>query len=302
MSDDRTAYEEFCEALADPPPPGGRREDDNYPTPAWAIRAILAEVLWDAMDPRRRTEWSPSLSNYWSAQSFRAGPILRVLDPCCGNDGFASELARLFGGTQHGLSVAAVDVRPDAVEATQAALDWCLRPPEGYAKRRSSVAIAGDFLEVSLLELDCDPSYDLVITNPPYTSPGHGAEVVRAIVERSLDMVRPGGSVVMLVRTSWLGDGEDRYGRATWLRSSPPDVFALDRRPCFVRSVEGRASTDRATYAAVRWIKGRGPDAQAIHRTLITDQTYTRAVLAAMGLDVEHIAQDLRAKKRRAKA
>lgn len=281
-------------------PPEGRRPDDNYPTPLWAIRAILAEVLWDAMDPRRRAEWRPSLANCWELKHFRAGPILRVLDPCCGNDGFASELARLFGGTQYGLSVAAVDIRPEAVEATQATLDWCLRPPDGYAKWRSSTAVAGDFLEVPLLDLDCGPPYDLVITNPPYTSPGHGAEIVRAIVERALELVRPGGAVVMLVRTSWLGDGEDRHGRSTWLRQSNPDVLALDRRPCFVRSVEGRASTDRATYAAVRWIKGRGELAPAVYRTLITDQTYSRSVLAGMGLDVEHIAQvDMRKRRRR---
>jgi hypothetical protein len=202
-----------------------RQEKDNYPTPLWAIRSIIAAIWHGASDPANRP----------------AGRPLSVLDPCVGEGGFLLELAKLTTRWPEARRpvLQGVEIRDDAAREAHLAL----------ARLDASARIVlGDFLSSSTDVGDC---FDLVLTNPPYGE--EGTDLATKFVQRSLDRVRVGGQVVMLLRLNWVCDGEERYQRASWLADgNVPDVFALTRRPSFVGG-----GTDSCGYGALRWIKGR---------------------------------------------
>lgn len=237
-------------------------EKDNYPTPVWAIRAILAALWPDLADPRTR----------------RPGP-LRVLDPCVGDGGFLLEIARLTQDRPElRPEMVGIDIRPEAVRVCQ----------EEIAKTGGTgTLLASDFLgERAEWPLDLGAGdFDLVMSNPPY-GPRH-SDLATAFVKESLEWVRPGGSVVMLLRLNWASDGESEFGRGSWLRAgNMPDQNVLDRRPSFVNG-----GTDSCGYAAFRWVRGRRSD-EATWRIIRCDRPYVSGVLSTIGFRIEHFRPD----------
>lgn len=216
-----------------------RRENDNYPTPKWAIRAILARLLPGVL--------GDAISSRGFRVSDQIGGQKRfvAVDPCCGEDGFIVALSQML---THRPTIEprlmAGDIRPEAVASTIERVATPLYRTDGRFDATDRMCWHN---------LVHHSPADLVITNPPYRTQEHDSGVVREIVERSLEHTALGGSVVMLLRLNYLSDGQKRHGRADWLRRSMPDVFVLDRRPSFA----GTGKTDGQGYAAVRWVNGR---------------------------------------------
>lgn len=96
--------------------------------------------------------------------------------------------------------------------------------------------------------------YKLIITNPPYS-------LAESFARRALELIRPDGAVVLLLRLSFLASQQ----RAAWMRRTHPSVFVTPRRPCFVRG-----KSDNCEYgwfvwhnvpAAIRWLETERDDA-----------------------------------------
>lgn len=158
----------------------GRRSAGLYYTPP----AVAAEVV--ALALRHGSARSPE----------------RIFDPCAGAGAFLCAAAFAAPGA----SLSGTDLHADALRAAGAAL--------ALAGRRASLRRA-DSLRARL------PPADLLVSNPPY---GHvcdaaerelllrrhpalrGGEIDRyaAFLLRSLELVRPGGTVALLVPDTWM--------------------------------------------------------------------------------------------------
>lgn len=88
---------------------------------------------------------------------------------------------------------------------------------------------------------------DLIIGNPPYR---HAEEHIRL----ALDVVRPGGVVVMLLRLGVL-EGVARQERL-WSLHPPESVHVLVRRPRFEGPGGAIGRTDASAYAWIQWVRG----------------------------------------------
>lgn len=206
---------------ATPNDPLARREADNYPTPLWAIDAIVPYVL--AHLPTR------------GGRIFDAGAGDGRILQAFGRAGVTRD--RLMG----------VEIRPDAQGACREAGlnvalgDWlsstapkpALGDTEWWAaalKRRGVAAI---------------------VMNPPY---GGRANLAQVFVRHALERLEPGCRVWALLRLNWLLDGEATAQRTSWLRNGPglPNVYGLPRRPSF--TADGKA--DATTYGWMEWVAG----------------------------------------------
>ncbi|MEL3959449.1 hypothetical protein NST17_20060 [Caldifermentibacillus hisashii] len=108
--------------------------------------------------------------------------------------------------------------------------------------REDSLAdIKGDFLK---LKLDFKPV--VIITNPPFN-------ISREIIEKSLDIVKDNGFVIMLLRLNYFG-GKTR--RDMWDKQMPKYCFVHNRRMSFTEDNK----TDSVEYAHFVWQKRHKPE------------------------------------------
>lgn len=217
---------------------------DDFPTPPWATRALLEEVI------------GPRLSDPAGIPGGSA--LLRtqnVWEPACGRGHMAAALAERF------FAVHASDVADYSDEEVRSA----------HYRGQERVA---DFYW-----LDAVPPHiermgvDWIITNPPFRL---GAEfALRAIA------LRPRRGVAMLTRLAFL-EGVGRYRNL--FRRHPPSVIAqfTERVPMLKGRLERRGSTATA-YCWLVWMEGareRGPVFEWIppcRRALERDEDYGEA-------------------------
>ncbi len=88
---------------------------------------------------------------------------------------------------------------------------------------------------------------DLVVGNPPYSS-------AEAFICKSLDLLRPGGQLVFLLRLAFL-ESQRRYKKFYSNGLRPSKVAILVERPSFT----GNGKTDATAYAIFVWRKGGAP-------------------------------------------
>lgn len=138
-----------------------------------------------------------------------------VLDPCCGSGRILDEVRGVWG-----LSTAGIEMD----------------------RERAGVASMGGHL------VHCADAMGLVwgspsalITNPPYS---WALEFVERAREQCPDI-----ESAFLLRLNWLGSQR----RAAFLRTHPPDVYVLPKRPSFTNG-----GTDATEYAWMVWGPGRG--------------------------------------------
>lgn len=97
--------------------------------------------------------------------------------------------------------------------------------------------------------LSADTKHDLIITNPPYK---HALE----FAERGLEMLTPGGYLVLLLRLNFLASKR----RAAFFRQHlPTDVYVLSRRPSFLQQTGENPrewATDFSDYGWFVWREG----------------------------------------------
>lgn len=92
--------------------------------------------------------------------------------------------------------------------------------------------------------------YDVVIGNPPYS-------IALEFIEKSLEVVRPGGRVIMLLRTNFL---ESKARFQFWKDNPLSGLYCLHKRPSFTGK-----GTDATSYSWFVWVKSdRQTDRQTI--------------------------------------
>lgn len=108
---------------------------------------------------------------------------------------------------------------------------------------REHAYLSGCVVERDFLSVEPSESYDLIITNPPYSK-------AREIIEHALKF--EGADVVMLLRLNFLASAK----RAPWLQGNMPDVYVLPNRPDFTGG--GGDSIDYAWFVWP-WPRNTGP-------------------------------------------
>ena len=96
--------------------------------------------------------------------------------------------------------------------------------------------IIGDFLNINVPK----DKYDIVIGNPPF-------EYALEFVQKSLDIVKPDGKVIFLLRTAFL-ESQKRFN--FWQKNKLSRLYTLSKRPKFVGD-----GTDRYAYSWFIWDK-----------------------------------------------
>lgn len=184
---------------------GGKRlVSDAYETPAWCVERLVEHA------------WLPRG---------------RYLEPCAGNGAIvrAASANSERGWIQ---SWEMFEIREECAPHLKAIFNEL--DGSGHAYRAGP--LIGDFLEAA--PLIPDDSFDVVITNPPYS-------LAMEFVEASL---RLAPYVAMLLRLNWLGS----EGRSRFLRGCMPDVYVLPQRPSFVGG-----GTDATEYGWFVWTPER---------------------------------------------
>lgn len=105
-----------------------------------------------------------------------------------------------------------------------------------------------DVLAADFLAVREDACYDIVITNPPFI-------IADRFLARAMQMTRPGGYVILLLRAGFL---ESRRRRDLLTMYPPSDVYFLRSRPRFRGPNTDGASTDATMYAWFVWRKRPG--------------------------------------------
>lgn len=90
---------------------------------------------------------------------------------------------------------------------------------------------------------DLERTYELIITNPPYSC-------AREFIDAHWPLVAPGGHLVLLLRLAFL---ESVERRAWWRTRRPERVYVLSHRPTF----RNGQSEPRTAYAWFVWRPGR---------------------------------------------
>lgn len=224
-----------------PPWPLVRKGDWSSLPPAPASLCGAAEELLASTRRSAGAYYTPlELADEVVALALRHGSIGRddlpsVLDPCAGAGAFLVAAARAL--SSRGSRVAAVvscaggDLDGDALKVARAAL--ALEAPEATGAQLAALSLRrGDSLRRAP-----SPPVDLLVSNPPYghlddpseraylleALPGlRGGEVDRyaAFLLRSLQLVRPGGTVALLIPDSWMWTSRGRTLRKAVLAAS----------------------------------------------------------------------------------
>ena len=84
--------------------------------------------------------------------------------------------------------------------------------------------------------------YDVIIGNPPYS-------LAQEFIDKSLGILRPGGRLIFLLRTSFL-ESQKRF--SWWQDKLPNKLYVLNERPSFTGK-----GTDASSYSWFIWEKSR---------------------------------------------
>ena len=149
-----------------------------------------------------------------------------VLDPCAGGDS-TNPMTYPMVLQEWGFNPITMDIRADSP---------CQFP-------------GVDFLTADLADL----KFDMIITNPPYN-------LAVPIIERALELTKPMGWVVMLLRVNFLG--AQKRG-AWWQEHMPESMYTHSKRPSFypknwkeLMPDLKKKGTDSTEYAHFVWQKG----------------------------------------------
>jgi SAM-dependent methyltransferase len=125
-----------------------------------------------------------------------------------------------------------------------------------HAPEQGSIEAASydKWISDDYLEILPDYVFDLVIGNPPYI-------LAEEFVRHSMTLLKPGGSVVFLLRLAFL-EGQAR-GESFWRKYPLHDLPICSKRPSFT----GNGKTDATAYAVYHWIKG---DKNPLYLSFIT--------------------------------
>lgn len=174
-----------------------QREPLQHITGVAPFRHLELAVGPGVFIPRPETELLVGWGLAWLAT---AGPAPVVVDLCAGSGAIALAVAQELPGA-----------RVYAVERDPEALEWLRRNADGT----NVTIVEGDVTDAATLA-DLDSTVDLILTNPPYVPEigagglppevtGHdphqavfggvdGLEVIRPLVRRVADLLRPGGA------------------------------------------------------------------------------------------------------------
>lgn len=200
-----------------------RQSLDDFPTPPWATRALIEEVIGPRLsDP----VGMPSAHVQLRTQN--------VWEPACGRGHMAATLAEYF------FAVHASDVADYSEEEVRTA-EW-----------------RGQSRVTDFLGLDAVPPHiekqgvDWIITNPPF-------RLAPEFIRRSI-AIQPRKGVAMLTRLAFL-EGVDRF--RSLFRTLPPSIIAqfTERVPIVKGRLSAKGSTATA-YCWLVWLRGapeRGP-------------------------------------------
>lgn len=219
---------------------GGANED--YPTPAWCVHALLHEPQFSPGGPI-----FPSNGSY--------------LEPCAGSGSIISAARNL--GTWHAVEIDEANEKPlrTLAKTLQATQENDKPPPLRIDMR--------DFFDMNLLAEKADAGshiarncwryqYDAVITNPPYS-------LAYEFVNRCRELAP---IVAMLLRVNFLESAE----RAPWFHKLMPEyVRVLPDRPRF-----RNGSADSSAYAWMIWTPWSGSETKSVRVLDITPKN-TRA-------------------------
>ena len=146
-----------------------------------------------------------------------------VLDPCAGGDN-VNPMTYPLVLQEWGINMITADLRPDSP---------CEFP-------------GTNFLTANFGDL----KFDAILTNPPYN-------LAQEFVERSYEVVKPGGWIVMLLRINFLGSQK----RGPWFQQyMPHSVYTHSKRPGFypknwkeLMPELKKKGTDSTEYAHFVW-------------------------------------------------
>jgi hypothetical protein len=149
-----------------------------------------------------------------------------VLDPCAGGDA-TNPMTYPTVLEEWGFNPVTMDLRADSP---------CQFPGENF--------LTADFMDLQ---------FDMIITNPPYN-------LAVPFIERALELTKPMGWVVMLLRVNFLGAQK----RGEWWQTHMPEsMHTHSRRPCFypdnwkeIMPWLEKKGTDSTEYAHFVWQKG----------------------------------------------
>jgi hypothetical protein len=190
----------------------------------------------------------------------------RLLDPGAGNGGFLVAALRRMDLPRDDVGQAVDRVRgyefyPGAVtEARRAVHDHLIA--RGWSGAAAQAAATGIVEDRDFLLTPVPPGFDVIAANPPYWRlanlppgyradyeaivPAHArADLLYAYLQRSADVLAPGGRIGLITADRWLlnsGSGELR--RRLGVRFVVTDVCRLDPESSFYRAKERRAGTD----------------------------------------------------------
>lgn len=88
--------------------------------------------------------------------------------------------------------------------------------------------------------LDESQKFDVIIGNPPFS-------LAQQFVDKSLELLNPGGRLIFLLRTSFL---ESKKRFSWWQNKLPTKLYVLSRRPSFTGK-----GTDATSYSWFVWEK-----------------------------------------------
>lgn len=166
--------------------------------------------------------------NAWEKDSCKISGLpsdALILDPCAGGDRI-NPMTYPTVLQEWGINPITMDLRSDSP---------CQFPGE-------------DFLTADLMDL----KFDMIITNPPYN-------LAVPMIERALELVKPMGWVVMLLRVNFLGAQK----RGEWWQTHMPESkWTHSKRPCFypdnwreLMPWLEKKGTDSTEYAHYVWQK-----------------------------------------------
>jgi len=141
------------------------------------------------------------------------------LDPCAGGDANHKMSYPEVINKNFGVEVDTIDIRDDSL-----------------------ASIKGDFLEMEFNEKE---KYDVVITNPPFN-------LAQQIIEKSLEVTKDGGYVVMLLRLNFFGS---KARKLFWDKQLPVWAYVHHRRMSFTDD----GNTDSIEYIHAVFVKNYSP-------------------------------------------
>lgn len=237
-----------------------RNKDDHYITPRWAIREFLKA-------------WNDDSGGVLKLMSRLSS--LRVLDPCAGGSGQHETIQWFEEDDQRRIELKRENDR--AGRTTKAAdfpytigqwktirnRDWTMMPYEDVLRREWEMSpttmdlredaplvdIHGDYLNYKFRPPMTQ--WDMIISNPPFS-------LIYPFIKRSLDLLRPDGKLVFLLRLNYFGTQE----RSTWFKDLMPEYTYVHARRCSFDPVTRR--TDSIEYMHCVWRKGYHPQHTAL--------------------------------------